>query len=500
MRQNFFVTLLAAMLILTVGNVNAQHKFVPTTPAPAVAQEKPVAAEPPAETPEQAAPAITDDHIKEIAAAAVADAIAKLPAPPSKTAIVTEVVKQMPSAPNYDFFFYIQGGIDLVLAIVGVVFLLLRRKSKRRVISGGAAAAILLACLIALSTVPVHAAGPTATCTPYVTKDGTPVDITCKVNGITSAGTVTFSDTNVTATDVHLTGNTLKFKATAGTAATAPNSPDMAVDTTAVGSPLAVLDNNSAALADMVVNIVKGSPAPTTGSGASSGGDDIRWHALFNSVCGVDKAHARCGREFGPAITGDELFAKLKAARNQAEENLVMGMFSNAVEFNSTDRVFQDDRFKDAAKKTADALAALNGAVQSIQGGVTETRVRAIAREEVQPATTAANEAKGIAGQALGEATRANLRLTNIEPVISANVEATQAALELGDHGGSFLGFGGGPKRDVKVEARAAGFKLFCAQTLAKTGKPGEGCPVPQSQASAQNGTAGTVVQMQPKK
>ncbi len=192
--------------------------------------------------------------------------------------------------------------------------------------------------------------------------------------------------------------------------------------------------------------------APTTDFSARiAAREDMRWLALFNAVCGTEPAKARCGKEFGPAITGTELFGQLKKARNQAEENAVMAKLANAAEFNAADRTLGDPRLK----------AAIAGGIEA-----------------------------GI--QSLPQATSADLapltaRIQRVEMKADAAMDATGAlagtVAELGHvsvlAGGrsGFLGLGK-PKLEqlAPKAALTAEFIRGCVKQLQKDGSLGAGC------------------------
>lgn len=220
-----------------------------------------------------------------------------------------------------------------------------------------------------VSSCTIPASGSTPASPAFFTNDGSVSDVVCRVSGLSRATAVTFSDVALTTTNVSLSGNTLKFKLTVGTAASIPSEPDMLVDGTTLnvapgGYSIGIVDAAKFGELDFMYRMVRGSSsAPVSGSSASSG--DMRWLAFFNGVCGTEKGKGKCGREYGSGITGQELFKQLKAAKTQAEEDKAMAQLAVAAEFNATDRTFSDPRFVNAAKATAEALTALNKAVQA---------------------------------------------------------------------------------------------------------------------------------------
>lgn len=186
----------------------------------------------------------------------------------------------------------------------------------------------------------------------FFVNDGSTSKVACNVSGLTAATAVTFSDANLTTTNVSLTGNKLLFDLTVAAGATVPSEPDMLVDGKVVGHPIAVLGQADFDKMDLMLSYLRGPSAVS----AAPTGDHVAREFIRGLVDAACEGGSQCNRdEVLKAVFGPK-----KGSSRQA--GYIVG---TATRKGAVDSVFTDARYTDAATATATALTALNTAVQT---------------------------------------------------------------------------------------------------------------------------------------
>mgnify|MGYP001577675701 CR=1 FL=1 len=131
-------------------------------------------------------------------------------------------------------------------------------------------------------------------------------------------------------------------------------------------------------------------------------------------------------------------------------------------------------------------LQALEGRPQVV-GGLQDSQVRTIVNESVdgRVALSLAPVRKDL--------DELKARVDKVEPILTATADAVEAVGAAADHGGSFLGFGGGPKKSLRQAATEARLRLACARGIVTKGCPASlGTPAATAASAPVAASSGT--------
>ena len=238
--------------------------------------------------------------------------------------------------------------IEVVIFVLNLVVILMfvGPKMRRRTMMKNPLPVLLFGLLLLPAISSLTAAtppAPTITCKTaaadpaFFANDGATSDVVCNVRGITAASAVTFADSALTTSDVKLTGSKLTFKLTVGTGATTPNEPDMSVDGTVVGHPIAVLETDDAGKMDLTLRYLKG---------GSAGSSDEK---LFRSFL------VGLAQHYG--LDQKQLISLLQSSKAGTSKEAV-GLIEAARQHTTVEAVYSDDRMNALLNATAANAAA----------------------------------------------------------------------------------------------------------------------------------------------